>query len=189
MTGAFSWIGELAQWVAKFFPRLVIIRSTHRGVRFRNGKSPGKMLPGLRVYWPLVTETVIQPVARQTLNLPTQSLTTLDRHTVGCSGVVVYSITDILKAVARTWDVDDTISDVSMLALTTIVSKHAFDDVLTHLTGHFQDALTDETRRKLRRYGVSVHIAGLTDFANCQVIRTMSDGTPLEIIPANTEED
>ena len=78
METAFAWLGEIMNWFGKWFPRLLIVRSTHAGVRFRHGKKPEALMPGLRVYWPLVTEVDIIPTARQTHNLPTQALMTSD---------------------------------------------------------------------------------------------------------------
>ena len=116
METAFAWLGEIMNWVGKWFPRLVIVRSTHAGVRFRHGKKPEALLPGLRVFWPLVTEVDVIPTARQTHNLPTQALTTSDGKKVVVSGVVVYRIKDIVATMARNWDVSDTLNDISMVA-------------------------------------------------------------------------
>ena len=124
METAFAWLGEIMNWVGKWFPRLLIVRSTHAGVRFRHGKRPEALLPGLRVYWPLVTEVDVIPTARQTHNLPTQALTTSDGKKVVVSGVVVYRIKDIVATMARNWDVSDTLNDISMVAITKIITTH-----------------------------------------------------------------
>ena len=93
------------------------------------------LLPGLRVYWPLVTEVDVIPTARQTHNLPTQALTTSDGKKVVVSGVVVYRIKDIVATMARNWDVSDTLNDISMVAITKIITTHTFEYLLQQSDG------------------------------------------------------
>lgn len=176
MEGAFAWIGWLMEWFARWIPRIVIVRSTHAGVRFKHGSKPSPLLPGLRVYWPLVTEIEVIPTARQTHNLPTQALLTSDGKKVVVSGVVVYAINDVVATIARNWDVSDTLNDISMVAITKIVTTHTLEYLLQHLTDEVQDKLTHETRRRLRRYGVSVYWTALTDFSECFVVKNITSG-------------
>ena len=188
MESAFAWLGQLMEWFAKWFPRLIIVRLTHAGVRYRHGKKAEALMPGLRIYWPLVTEVEVIPTARQTHNLPTQALTTSDGKKVVVSGVVIYRIKDIVATMARNWDVSDTLNDISMVALTKIITTHTFDYLLQHLTDEVQDKITHETRKKLRMYGVSVFWAAITDFAECIVIKNISsNGQQGAIITHNME--
>jgi len=188
MESAFAWLGDVMEWLGKLFPRLLIVRSTHAGVRFRHGKSPQPLPPGLRIYWPLVTEVEVIPTARQTHNLPTQALMTSDGKKVVVSGVVVYRVMDIVSTIARNWDVSDTINDISMVAITKIITTHTLEHLLHHLNDEVQEKLTRETRKKLRRYGVSVYLAAVTDFAECIVIKNISsDGQEGTILAHDVE--
>ena len=188
METAFAWLGEIMNWIGKWFPRLLIVRSTHAGVRFRHGKQPRPLLPGLRVYWPLVTEVDVIPTARQTHNLPTQALTTSDGKKVVVSGVVVYRIKDIVATMARNWDVSDTLNDISMVAITKIITTHTLEYLLQHLTDEVQEKLTRETRKKLRMYGVSVFWTAFTDFSECIVIKNISSNGQQGAILAHNME-
>lgn len=187
MNAAFAWLGEVMNWIGKWFPRLIIVRSTHAGVRFRHGKTTSALEPGLRVYWPLVTEVEIVPTARQTHNLPTQALLTKDGHRVVVSGVVVYKVNDIVATIARNWDVSDTLNDISMVAITKIVTTHTLEYLLEHLTDEVQQKLTAETRRRLRRYGLSVYWTAMTDFAECIIIKNIGGSFQGTIVPHNLE--
>jgi len=173
---ALAWVGYIAEWCGRFIPRLLIIRSTHAGVKYRRGKDALPMLPGLHVYWPLVTEIEVIPVARQTHNLPSQSLLTKDMKRVVVSGVVVYSIKDIVATLSRNWDVSDTINDITMLAVTHVITSHTLDYLLEHLTDEVQTELTRVTRRKLSTYGVKVYRTALTDFAECIILKNIGGG-------------
>jgi len=180
MDSAFAWLGDIIQWFGRWIPHLAIIRSTHAGVKFRHGKKAVAMPPGLCFYWPLVTEIEIMPVARCTHNLPTQALMTKDGRKVVVSGVVVYKIKDIVAALARNWDVNDTINDITMCAITDVITKHDFKDIMEHITSEIQMKLTKETRHKLRAYGVQVFRTALTDFSTALVIKNIgSHGTTI----------
>jgi len=181
MEGALGWISEIVQWLGRFIPRLLIVRSTHGGVRFRHGKHAELISPGIVWYWPLLTEVAVIPVARQTLNLVTQSLLTKDAKQVAAGAVVVFAIGDPVAALSRNWDISDTISDVTMTAIAEVVTGKTLDDLLSNLTGTVQADLTRVTRRKLKPYGVRVYRTAMTDFSLCSTINV--NGSPL-VLPA-----
>ena len=56
MTGAFGWLNSLLTTFGKLFPRLVLVRATHRGVLFRWSGAFIVLEPGLRWYWPVTTD-------------------------------------------------------------------------------------------------------------------------------------
>lgn len=176
MDAAFAWLGQLAEWVGAFIPRIKIVRSTHAGVRFRHGKEAEEIKPGIIVYWPIVTEVDIIPVARQTNNLPSQSLLTKDGKTVVVGGVVVYAIQDIVACIGRSWDVTETINDITMVAITEVITSNTLDYLQQNLTKEVLLQLTRETRRRLRPYGVKVYRTALTDFSTCMVIKNIGGG-------------
>lgn len=173
MDAAFAWLGHLAEWLGAFIPRIRIVRSTHGGVRFRNGKTATEIKPGIIVYWPIVTEVDIIPVARQTNNLPTQSLLTKDGKTVVVGGVVVYAIADVVACISRNWDVTETINDITMVAITEVITSNTLEYLQTNMTGDVLNQLTRATRKRLRPYGVKVYRTALTDFSTCMVIKNI----------------
>lgn len=179
MESAFAWIGSIVEWFGNFIPRVKIVRSTHGGLRFRRGKIVREIKPGLCVYLPLITEVEIIPVARQTHNLPSQSLLTKDGKQVVVGGVVVYAVKDVVACLSRNWDVSATIDDVTMCCISTIITTHDLEYLLANLTTTVQTALTKETRRKLSPFGVRVYRTALTDFSTCLVVKNIGSGSSL----------
>lgn len=180
MESAFAWLGSVMEWLGSFVPRIKIVRSTHAGVKFKHGKHPQPIGPGIHIYWPIVTEMDIIPVARQTHNLPTQSLLTKDGRQVVVGGVVVYAITDILSTLSKNWDIADTINDITLLAISDVVTSHELDYLHSNLNDAVQKALTKATRKQLRQYGVKVYRTALTDFSTCMVIKNIGgQGGPI----------
>ncbi len=176
MESAFAWLGYIAEWLGNFIPRIKIVRSTHAGVRFKHGKDAQEMKPGIHVYWPIVTEIEVMPVARQTHNLPSQSLMTKDGKPVVVSGVVVYEIKDIVAAMSRNWDISDTINDITLIAMAEVITSHDLDFLRTNLSV-VQKKLTSVTRKKLKPFGVRVFRAALTDFSICRAINLINGGS------------
>lgn len=176
MEAAFAWVGYVVDWIGAWIPRMKIVRSTHAGVRFKRGRDPSLIEPGLCWYWPMTTEVEIIPVARQTHNLPTQSLTTKDGKKVIVGGVVVYAVKDVVAAIANNWDVSATINDITMCAITHVITKQNYAAILENLTDKVQSDLTKETRKKLAAYGIRVYRTSVTDFSTAVVIRNIGGG-------------
>ena len=176
-----TWLNDIILALLEFVPRRIIVRSTHRGVKWRAWRVPVEMKPGFRWYWPLLSDVEIIPVARQTLNTSTQALMTKDGKQVVAGGVVVYSIQDIVKAIGeRNYDVDETVNDISQAAIVEVVTAWDADALLKEINGQVEEDLTATCRKALRCYGVYVSRAALTDFSVCRSINLL--GVNLSIV-------
>ena len=170
---AFAWLGEVFQALLSFVPRRVIVRATHGGVKWRLLRDPKELKPGVRWFWPLLSEVEIIPVARQTLNLQPQALVTKEGKEVVVGGVVVYSINDVVMAIGkRNYDVDTTINDISQCAIVEVITTVEFKELLGDLK-KVEKELTKTCRRQLKQFGVSVHRVALTDFSPCRSLNIM----------------
>ncbi len=180
MESLFGLLGQFFEAVLSVIPRLVIVRATHKAVKWRHGKTPIAVNSGLTMYWPLVTEIDQQVVARQVINLPTQHLCTSDDVPVAVGGFVVYTIKDIVLAIGeKNFDVDDTVSDLARAALVEEITSLTYKDLREGLSGgresDLYESLTQNLHEQLQEFGVSVERAGLIEFAKCRVIRLLID--------------
>lgn len=162
-------INQLLMTILSFVPRMVIVRSTHAGIKFRRGKIPKPMHPGLHWYWPLVSEVDIRVTARQTNTLPPQVLETKDGVGVVVGGYVVFYISDILAACATNWDVDNTVDDIARSAMVEVVTSHTYEELRRGMTLE----LTKKCRSKLKQFGVGIKRAGVTDLSRCKTYRVV----------------
>lgn len=161
-----SWLSETMNALRAFFPRREIVRNTHGGVRWSLWRKPREVKSGVRWYWPLITDMDIIPTARQPTSLPIQSLTTIDGTEVAVSGTLACHITNVLQAIGeRNYDIDETIAERAKVAIAKIVMNSKYEDLLVD---DVEAALTNECRNQLRRYGVQVDNAALTDFTTCR---------------------
>jgi len=178
MSGALDWINQFFETIALFVPRRVIVRATHRGIKWKRGRQVLELAPGVHWYWPFLSEVENHPVARQTISLPTQTLFTRDQKRVAVGAVVTYRIRDIVLAIGeRNWDFNETMRDTSQSAVVEVISTLALEELQHGIDNLVIEQLTRRVRRHLRKYGISVLKCSLADFATCQVIKLLSDAT------------
>lgn len=130
------------------------------------------MKPGLRLVWPLVTEWEVVVVARQTDPLPPQSLTLADGTTVAVKGLTVYEVEDVVSAYGeRNWDITTTVQDLSMAAITEVITKLTKEDLksLSKINGR----VTRRVRSWLKEYGVKVERCRLVEVSASRTIRLL----------------
>ena len=112
MESAFSWLGKLMETLHKLIPHILIIPSTHSGVKWVRGGNIRLLAPGLHFYWPLTIAVEVIVTARQTLAIPDQVMATNDGKKLVVKTLVVYRIPDPVRAIGKlNWDVDTTIHD------------------------------------------------------------------------------
>jgi len=175
----FEWLNDLARYLSTFVPKLEIVDTTHGAVKFRYGKQPIALEPGLHVYWPLVTKFVSYPTARQSIDLRTVTTVTSDDVTLLVGGMVVYEIEDIAAIIAHTWDPENTIHDIAISAIADIVcGRYTYKELLTKRhNGELEEELFDRLTADLEDYGVRVLTARLPDMCPTTVVK-MVGGVP-----------
>jgi regulator of protease activity HflC (stomatin/prohibitin superfamily) len=169
-----DWITQFIDLIISVFPRFVKIRATHRGVKWPWCRKPVQMQPGLRIVWPLVTEWEVIVVARQTDPLPPQSLTLADGTTVAVKGLCVYEVDNVVLAYGeRNWDITSTVQDLSMAAITEVVTKITREELksISKINGR----ITRRVRSWLKEYGVSVEKCRLVEVSVSRTIRLLGN--------------
>ena len=179
MGAAFGWVGEIMAWVWDLIPRFLVCRTTHAGVAWVAGKHVRVIRPGLFWYWPPITESELIPVVRQTLDWPSQTLTTRDEVPVAISAIIQYEVVDVRLALTSQYDLDDTLQDMCKAAVRDFVSAHDFNQILLSGDGMKvpDNRLFREVEANLGPYGVKVLRVEITDYAKTRVnTQIMPDG-------------
>lgn len=192
MDAALGWLGDIIRALIRFIPQIILVRSTHAGIKFKYGcnvvpisHENGLLLPtikwrgtlpyisfihtGLHIYWPLVTEYEVVPIKRQTTNLQVQYLLTSDLKTIGVSGILVYEIRDVVKLLTECFDYEDTIRDLTLAAVKEVVIQYSLEYIQE--SGKEMDIeLTKTLREQLRAFGVKTIRVTLSDFSQCRML-------------------
>ena len=172
MTG-FEWIGHIVEWLGSFIPRILHVKCTHEGVMFSGSKSK-VIKPGMHIYFPFYSEPMLYPVKRQTINLPGQVIILKDGKEVLANVAVVYEVCDIHKALVETYDLEDTVRDVSQGSVKRVLSEKTIEDVQNHQ--HKIDIiLSRKVRSILHPFGIKVIKAFITDFGRTRILRLVGD--------------
>lgn len=167
---ALGWIGQLAHYLGSLVPRLLIVQSSHRAVKYVWGRTPLELGPGPHVYWPVATPVESCAVVRQVLDLPTQLLETADGRTVVASGVIEYEITDALAFLAETENGYDSIRLVATAAVRNLVMDSTREELGASDADVAERLLTSAVQEDLEPYGVRVLRARLSDFAAVRAV-------------------
>lgn len=172
MESALAWIGQIADWVSRFIPRWVIIDTTERGLKWIKGSRVVVCEPGIHWVFPATTSFIRHPVARQTNNLKSQTISLRDDRTIIVGGIVVFEIKDVEAAVANSYDIDDTIKDISLSAVHDVCCQLTWEEITEQQrSGELDRKLKTEARKELDKYGVRVLKMTLTDLAPTYVLK------------------
>jgi|GEM_PF-2263755 len=186
MEAAFSWLGQIFEAMLQFVPRRVIVRATEGGVKWSLWKEPKEMKPGIRFYWPLITDIQINNVARDSFNTPTQPLETKDGKEVLAGGVVVYHVNDVIQAWGKqNIDPANTAQDITQAVIASVISHHTHAYILEEMCGEIEKEITEKARKQLRQFGVYVSRAGLAAFSTTHNYHV--SGIEVQIYPGEQE--
>ena len=184
---AFSWLSDLITFFGKLFPRILIVKKTHAGVAFINGKKIKKLLPDLHIYWPIRTEIQLYPVVRQTVNLATQALMTSCGTTIAVGGILVYDVNDVEKALTQTWDLDETIKDIAQVSVRNVIITKSLEELCANRK-EIDKQLTEEAKQELKTFGINTIRLSVSDLAKCIVINNIG-GNMINYLPKLEEMD
>jgi len=184
---ALGWIGAIAEWLGKFFPRWIVLEPTQAAVKvtaweWRRLINRGDVKPtisakecGIVFWWPAVTVLTVYPVARQANNLQAQTIVTKDNKTFAVAGMIVFHIHDPLTLITTVFDPDDTIRDIALSAIHDACIQHDSESLLeTARSGKLDREMRSESYKQLKRYGVTVEKVTLTDLSPCRVYRLVN---------------
>jgi regulator of protease activity HflC (stomatin/prohibitin superfamily) len=175
MEGALAWIGQLAEWIGRFFPRLAIIRITYKGVKFVHGKKLVIVEPGLTIYWPLVTDYLEYPSVRQGEALREQTLITTDDRSIVVGGMLIHEVVDMAKLVGETYSPQETVKDLALTSVHDVCCKMSLEELKEgQRRGTLDTKLKNEAQKALDPYGVRVVKLMLTDLSPCKVLRLVN---------------
>jgi hypothetical protein len=89
---------------------------------------------------------------------------------------IAYRINDVLAAIGeKNYDIDDSINERTRVACANIVLNTEYNDLFSDDVGR---RLTRECKKELKKYGVLVESASITDFTRCRPINLIGIPDP-----------
>lgn len=174
MDSALAWIGSIADWVGKFFPRWEILDTTAGAIKFVRGSKVKVCGPGIHWYWPATTRFVAYPTARQAEDLRSQTFVTKDDKVIVVGGMIVYEVVNLEPLLAHTYDAPQTIKDISLTVVHDVCCQLTWEELKEQQrNGKLDRALRAEAKKVLEPYGVKVLKMMLTDCAPARVLKLL----------------
>ena len=175
MEGALAWVGHIADWLGQWIPRWTIVNTNQGAVKFVKGHTAIACGPGIHWWWPVTTNFITYPTARQTANLKSQTVMTSDDRTIAVGGMIVYEVSDITAILAHTFDPDETIKDIALSSIHDACCQLSWHELREQQrNGALDRKLKAEARKDLDRYGIKVLKMTLTDLAPCRVLKLVN---------------
>lgn len=205
MGEAFAWIGQIVEWIGKFFPRWTLISGTYGAVKYVNFFFPRRVRtwvarllhvtafngdqrieilgPGLHWWWPATTSFVESPTAIQTDDLKTQTLETEDGFSIVVGGQITYHISDLEKTATKVLAWGKFIQTVTLASIHQTCCKMKWADLKQEQRkGTLNTKLRNAVKKDLAPYGVEVDECSLTDLASAFVVRNIQSTQQDELI-------
>jgi len=176
---------ELIEVITRVIPRIKKVPPNEKGVFLNAGHFRRDVEEGIYVFWPLIQDILTIDVTPQVINLPNQSVTTNDQKTVAIGGAIEYSIGNVQKAILEVQDYDTSLQNLAMGIIADFVMTHTFDECIK--SDQLKKEVTDGIRHRATDWGLRIRKFYLTDLAEHQVHRVMTQDQPqTNILPVNT---
>ncbi len=158
-------IGQIWQLFLPWY----VINEYEKGVVLRFGKWNREIGPGFHWLIPLGVDRVqADNVVFRTMDLPAQSLTTVDDINVVVSAVVTAKIRNIKKALLEVEGADDAIKDACVGTIGELVSASTWDELRQP---KFQERLATACHERATGWGFDIKSARLSDLTKASTLR------------------
>lgn len=172
MSGALTWLNDLAQWLGRWFPRLTLVHPTHQGVRFGLRGVTKSVGPGLVLYWPIIHDLIHIPITTISYQTCAQTLWLESvgpvPHIAVVGTAVQFRVIDPIKAA------------VNALNFHAIVDNRVQAAISRHWSGQLADrswcaAARSEAAAALIEYGIDLQHLDVTNLGRGCALKNISD--------------
>jgi len=118
-------------------------------------------------------------VITQSVNLPAQTLTTLDEQGIVLKAIIRYQITDVKKYLLSVMHANDVLIDTTQGMIRDIVEITNWEDLV-----NVNETITTEVKEYVKKWGIEVESITITDLAIVKTFRILGDNN-VKPLPLN----
>jgi hypothetical protein len=119
------------------------------------------------------------PVNRQVIKLEAHDVTLQDgRTTVRFRGTISYTISSIMHAMVKSWEVESSIDDEAEAAFCSYVASKSFEELTERPREEVNAELTEVVGNQMKIYGVRVVMAKFSSLASGVSILLVGSASP-----------
>ncbi len=152
----------------------VIVEQWNAAVHLRFGKFKRSLDGGLWFKIPFVDSIIENPVITQSVNLPAQTLTTVDGKGIVLKALVRYRVTDVKKFVLNVMHANDVLVDTTMGIIREVVEDKKWNDL-----NHIDNEITSEVSQFVKKWGIEIEKVTISDLAIVRTFRILGNDLPL----------
>jgi regulator of protease activity HflC (stomatin/prohibitin superfamily) len=178
LDGIFTLLGEILKLLLSWVPQPVLINVTQRGVRFRLGRDPIYLKPGLWWTVPLFSTIEVVSVLDDATEYEPVVLTTSDDKSVAIGFVTVWCVEpdNVIKSQTTTDDLGAMVGELGESLLPAIVLNYTFEQLLERIRGargqkKFDLILHEGAQERLEHYGITVRSCRINFVSKSRVFK------------------
>lgn len=162
-------IDLIVTFISDFLP-FKIVDQWEMGVHLRFGKFIKVVEPGLVWKFPFFEQVLTTPVITQTVNLKSQTVTSLDEKSVVLSSIVRYHIHDVEKFLLGVMHANDVLVDTTQGIIRDIVEETNWEDLYD-----LGNVVKPEVNEQVQKWGITVQQVSFPDLGEIKTFRIISD--------------
>lgn len=147
-----------------------VVDMWEKALVLRFGKFHDIKEPGLHYKIPFVDSVWHQTVVTQSIHLHPQSITSLDYKNIVVKAIVRYDIKDCFLFLTKLAHPTDVLVDTTGAMIREIIEERNWEDLVD-----IEVELTDKIGKKVAEWGINIEKVTLTDLAEIDSVRVISD--------------
>ena len=164
---------KLVQLIERFGYQLMpytIIEEWNAGVHLRYGKWIKTLYAGIHFKIPFFDNIIECPVITQSVNLPSQTLTTLDEQSIVLKAIIRYKVSNVRTYLLGVMHANDVLIDTTQGIIRDVVEMTKWDNLIDVNT-----QITNEVKEYVVRWGIEVEAVTITDLGLVKSFRIFGD--------------
>lgn len=148
----------------------VIVEQWNGAVQLRFGKFIKVLYPGIHFKIPFFDSIIECPVITQSVNLPSQTLTTLDDESIVLKSIIRYKVSNIRTYLLGVMHANDVLIDTTQGMIRDVVELTTWEDLVD-----VNSKITQEVKEYVVRWGIEVEAVTITDLGLVKSFRIFGD--------------
>jgi regulator of protease activity HflC (stomatin/prohibitin superfamily) len=148
----------------------VIVEQWNGAVQLRYGKFIKVLSPGIHFKIPFFDSIIECPVITQSVNLPSQTLTTLDDESIVLKSMIRSTVSNIQTYLLGVMHANDVLIDTTQGMIRDVVELTTWDDLVD-----VNETITNKVKEYVVRWGIEVEAVTITDLGIVKSFRIFGD--------------
>ena len=148
----------------------VIVEQWNGAVQLRYGKFIRVLYPGIHFKIPFFDSIIECPVITQSVNLPSQTLTTLDDESIVLKSIIRYKVSNIQTYLLGVMHANDVLIDTTQGIIRDVVEMTTWPGLVD-----VNSQITNEVKEYVVRWGIEVEAVTITDLGLVKSFRIFGD--------------